>query len=349
MISQKDTMRVAVYYNNQVIKVEERPIPEIGPGELLVKTEACGLCGGETMEWYLAPRAPKILGHEPTGTVVKVGSGQTAFKVGDRVSVHHHVACMSCHQCNRGNYSLCEHFGKTNIHPGGFAEYFSVPEENARLDTYVLPDNVSFEEGTIVEPMACCLKGFKHAEIHPGDTIAVVGSGFMGMCFIQLAQLYPFARIVALDLNDWRLEKARTFGATHTINPQKEDAETALREINQGRLADMVVLTVPSGKVWGTALALCEKGAFFHYNAPVAPEDVVQLNPNQMYFKEITINSSYSATQIETRAVLDLLEAKRVDAQSLITHRFGLDNVADAIQLLLKGGESLKSLIIPWK
>lgn len=349
MTSNGNTMKVAVYYNNKTVKVEERPIPEVGPRDLLVKTEACGLCGGETMEWYLAPRAPKILGHEPTGTVVKVGSDQTRFKVGDRVFVHHHVGCMSCHQCDRGNYSLCDHFGKTNIHPGGFAEYFLVPEENAQFDTFVLPENVSFEEGTIIEPMACCLKGFKHANIHVGDTIAVVGCGFMGMSFLQLARLYPFARIVALDFNDWRLEKARGFGATHVINPSKKNAVEVLRSVNEGRLADMVVLTVPSGKAWSTALPLCEKGAFFHYNAPGAPGQPVEIDPSEMYFKEITINSSYSATQIETRAVLDLIAAGRVDAQSMITHRFGLEGVADAIQLLLAGGESLKSIIIPSK
>lgn len=340
-------MQVAVYYNNMTVQVEERPIPDIGPGELLIYTEACGLCGGETMEWYLAPRAPKILGHEPTGVVVKVGRGVKKFKEGDRVFVHHHVACMSCHFCNRGYFTMCEHFGKTHIDPGGFAEYFRVPEENAQLDTYVLPDNVSFEDGTIIEPMACVLKGFKTAHIHPGDTIAVVGTGFMGMCFIQLARLHPFARIFALDLNDWRLSMASILGATHTINPEKQEAVETLKSLNNGRLADMVVVTASSVSAWESALALCEKGATFHYNAPTPPGEKVSIDTNQLYFREVTINSAFSASHIETKAVVELLANKRVDAQAMITHRFGLNRVVDAIQLLLQGGESLKSLILP--
>jgi L-iditol 2-dehydrogenase len=347
MSSLAETMKVAVYYNNKTVRVEERSVPEIGPGDLLVKTEACGLCGGETMEWYLAPRAPKVLGHEPTGVVVKAGSKNTRFKEGDRVFVHHHVGCMSCHHCNRGNFTLCEQYQKTNIHPGGFAEYFQVPEENVAFDTYILPDNVSFEEGSIIEPMACCLKGFKNAQIHSGDTFAVVGAGFMGMCFVQLARLYPFSKIVVLDFSDWRLEKALSLGATHAINPLKQNAVDVLKELNNGYLADMVVLTVPSTKAWDSAFDLCEKGAFFHCNAPAEPGQMVPFNANRMYFREITVNSSYSASHIETQAVLDLLVDKRVNARSMITHRFGLDGVADAIQLLLKSGESLKSLIIP--
>lgn len=346
-MSSKGNMKVAVYYNNQSVQVEERPIPEIGPGELLVKSEACGLCGGETMEWYLAPRAPKVLGHEPTGVVVAVGEGQNHFKVGDRIFTHHHVGCMSCHHCKRGNFTLCEQFNKTNLYPGGFAEYFRVPAENARFDTYVLPESLSFDDGTIIEPMACCLKGFKHASVHPGDTFAVVGAGFMGMCFVQLARLYPFSKIVALDLNDWRLEKALQMGATHAINPLKQNAVETLKDLNQGYLADMVVLTAPSAKAWESALALCEKGAFFHYNAPTEPGQPVGLNTNELYFREITINSAYSTSHLETEAVMELLVDNRVDAQALITHHFGLGHVAEAIQLLLKGGESLKSVIVP--
>jgi L-iditol 2-dehydrogenase len=343
----KKTMKVAVYYNNNKVDLEERPVPEIGPGELLVKTEACGLCGGETMEWYLASRAPKILGHEPTGVVVKTGAGVTKFKEGDRVFAHHHVGCMSCHYCNRGLYSLCEKFGKTNLHPGAFAEYFRVPADNADLDTLILPDSVSFEDGTIIEPMACVLKGFNDVKIHPGDTMAVIGTGFMGLSFVQLARLYPFAKIVALDLNDWRLEKAKEMGATHTINPGKENAPEVLRSINNGRLADFVAATVPTASIWNLGLSLCGKGATFHVNAPAAPDDRVQINPNELYFKEIKINSAYSATHLETRAILDLLADGRVDAKSLITHRFGLHQVVEAIQMLLASGESLKSLVVP--
>jgi L-iditol 2-dehydrogenase len=349
MYANHKTMKVAVYYSNQDVRVEERPVPEIGSGELLVKTEACGLCGGETMEWYLAPRAPKILGHEPTGTVVKTGPGVTKFKEGDRVFAHHHVACMSCHYCNRGHYSLCENYGRSKLDPGGFAEFFRVPAENANLDTLLLPDHVSFEEGTVIEPMACALKGIRMAAIQPGDTVAIVGSGFIGLCYLQLASIFSSGLIFSLDFSDWRLDKAQSLGATYTINPLKENAIEKLRDLNDGRLADIVFITAPSTKAWESAYQLCEKGATLHNTAPSPPGETVRISPNDMFFREITINSSYSTTHKDTRAVLDFLAAKRVDAGALITHRFGLDGVAEAIRLLLDAGESLKSLILPDK
>ncbi len=342
------TMQVAMYYRNDDVRVEEQPIPSIGPGELLVKTEVCGLCGGETMEWYLAKRAPKVLGHEPTGRVEAIGKGVTRFKVGDRVFVHHHVACMSCHYCNRGRYTLCERFSKTKIEPGGFAEYIRVPAENAQLDTLILPDEVSFEAGTIIEPMACCLKGIRQTPLHPGDTVVVIGAGFMGMCYTQLLRLGNAGKIFMLDFSNWRLDQAIKMGATHTINPKNEDPQEVLRDLNQGRGADAVFVTAPTLEAWETGLALCEKGGQLHLGAPPPPGTTWPVDPTALYFSEVQINSSYSAHHIDTLSILDYLSAGKVDAAALITHRFNLSEVADAIELLLKADQSLKSIIYPW-
>jgi L-iditol 2-dehydrogenase len=339
-------MRAAVYYANADVRVEERPIPRIGPGEVLVKTEACGLCGGEAMEWYLAPRAPKILGHEPAGVIVEVGEGVADFAVGDRVFVHHHVPCHTCRDCQRGAPTYCATYSKTHIDPGGFADYFRVPAENVP-EMLRLPDHVSFEEACVIEPMSDCLYGLQTLRVVSGDTIAVQGAGFMGLCFVQLARLYPFARIVALDFSDWRLERARELGATHTINPRREDAPAALRDINDGRLADAVVSTAPSAKAWEAALDLVGTGGTLHVNAPPHPDDRVQVDPNRLYFNGITINNAYSSTQVETTAVLEFIAAGRVDARSLVTHRFGFDGVAEGIDLIVQAGESIKSVIIP--
>jgi L-iditol 2-dehydrogenase len=289
-----------------------------------------------------------VLGHEPTGTIVALGEGVTQFKEGDRVFVHHHVACMSCQYCNRGRYTLCKRFSKTRIDPGGFTQYIRVPAENAALDTLVLPENVSFEAGTIIEPMDCCLKGIRQTPLHPGDTVAIIGAGFMGMCYLQLLRLGFAGKIVVLDFSDWRLEQSLRMGATQTINPRNADPQAMLRESNKGRGADAVFVTAPTLKAWQSGLALCEKGGQLHLGGPPPPGTTWEVDPTELYFSEVQINSSYSAHHIDTRSVLDLLAAERVDADALITHRFDLDKVSEAILLLLQADQSLKSLIYPW-
>ena len=338
-------MRVAVYYNNRDVRLEERPIPQIGPGELLVKVEACGLCGGDTMEWYLLHKAPIILGHEPTGTVVEVGKGVKKFKEGDRVYVHHHVGCMACHYCQCGDFTMCEHFTQVHIEPGGFAEYFRVPAELVRLDTHRLPDHVSFEEGTLIEPLACVLKGIKVAGIQPGDSVAVIGTGLMGLAFIQFARMWGAAKIIAFDFSQWRLEKARRLGADHTINPKTEDGKARLLELNHGRGADSVIVTPNQLAPVEFGLSLAGKGATVQVFAPPPPDTELKLNLNDFFFRQLTLTTTYSTTHIETRQVLDFLTSGRIATQELITHRFGLDRVADAIQLLQQAGESLKIVI----
>ena len=342
------SMQVAMYYRNNDVRVEAQPIPTIEAGELLIQIEVCGLCAGETLEWYLASRAPKVLGHEPTGTVVATGKGVSNFKEGARVFVHHHVACMSCHHCNRGRYTLCDHFKQTKIAPGGFAQYIRVPAENAHLDTLILPDNVSFEAGTIIEPMACCLKGIRQTPLHAGDTVAVIGAGFMGMSYLQLLRLGSAGKIFALDFSDWRLDQALEMGATHAINPKNDDPQEMLRDLNEGRGADAVFVTAPNLKAWESGLSLCERGGLLHLGGPPPPDSTWPVDPTALYFSEVQINSSYSANHLDTRSVLDLLAAGRLNAEALITHRFDLEGVSEAIQLLIQADQSLKSLIYPW-
>lgn len=347
MNSIPERMVCAVYYRNTDVRLEEVDVPQIGPRELLVKTEACGLCGGETMEWYLMPRAPRVLGHEPAGVVVQVGKEVKKFKEGDRVFVHHHVSCMSCHFCNRGFYSMCENYSRSGIDPGGFAEYFRVPAENVQFDTQLLPENVTFEQGTLLEPMGCTLSGIKACNIRYGDTVAIVGLGFMGMSYLEQVKISPAGKIFGLDFNDWRLENARTHGASYTFNPKNEDAASKMKELNNGRLADVVIVTAPFVSAWDSGLNLCEKGATLHLGAPVAPDATWVINANPLYFKEIKIVPTYSSSQLESEELLDLISSGRLDVDYLITHHFGLDKVQDAIQLMLQANDSLKPMIVP--
>jgi len=219
-------------------------------------------------------------------------------------------------------------------------EYFRVPEENAKFDTLLLPDNVSFEAGSLLEPIACTMRGVKITPIRPGDTVVVIGMGFIGLSFLELIRHTPAGKIIVMDLNEWRLEQGRKHGATHTINPGKVDPVETVKEINDGRLADAVFVAVPSIQVWDQGLSLCEKGATIHFGTPLHPDIQWPINPNKLWFSEIKLNFTYSTTHVETAAVLDMIAAGRLDAESLITHRFGLDQVPEAIQLYMQLAES---------
>ena len=338
-------MRTVVYYGQDDVRLEDRPVPQIGAAEVLVKTKACGLCGGETMPWY--HELPKYLGHEPTGEIVEVGAGVADFQVGDRVFAHHHVACMRCTYCRRGSFTLCEQFGRTKIHPAGMAEYFRIPEPNLRFDTLKLPEHLSYEAGTLIEPVGCAVKGMRTLGLQPGDTAVVVGSGFIGAAYIQLLSLSQAGRIVALDFSDWRLRRARELGATDAINPAHHNAVEVLREINAGRLADCVVVTAPTTAAWQSGFALVENGGTFQAAAPPPPHDPVSLDLNGLWFREVTMNSTYSASHTDTAAALALLAGERLAVDRLITHRFPMERIQAAVDLLLAADASLKSVILP--
>jgi L-iditol 2-dehydrogenase len=342
-----DTMKAAVYYNNRDIRVEERPVPEVGPGELLIKTMACGLCGGEAMEWYHIRSAPKIMGHEPAGIVVGLGRGITDFKKGDRVFVNHHVGRIQSHLALRGHFTCDPYYKKTALNPGAMCQYFVASAEHVRTDTHIIPDAVSFAAATVIEPWGCVAGGLKRAGIQPGDTVAVVGSGFMGQGFVTMAPLFGAGKVVALDLSPYRLQKAREMGANHTINPQSEDALAKLMDLNQGRGADAVISTVPHTRALELALGLTGRGGTLHVNAPPPPEENWTINPNSLYLDEITITHKYSADHHDIYTVLCWLAAGRLKPAPVITHHFELEEIAQAFNLLVAADKSIKSVIYP--
>ncbi|MDA2921113.1 alcohol dehydrogenase catalytic domain-containing protein, partial [Desulfobacterota bacterium AH_259_B03_O07] len=234
-------MRAAVYYNNQDIRIEEMNVPEIGPGEILLRTHASGVCGSDVMEWYRLPKAPLVLGHEVAGDIVKVGVGVKHFKEGDRVMATHHVPCNTCYFCLRGNHSACNTLRMTSFEPGGFSEYIRVPSINVDRGVFLLPDNVSFEEGTFIEPLGCVIRGQRLASYKPGNSVLIIGSGISGLLHLQLARAQGAGRIIATDINNYKLNFAKSLGADFTINAN-EDVATKIREINEGRLADFVIV-----------------------------------------------------------------------------------------------------------
>lgn len=339
------TMQTAVQYAIDDIRLEERPIPEIGPGEMLVKTLACGLCGGETMAWYKTE--PKVLGHEPVGEVVEVGAGVTDFTVGDRVFVNHHVGRINSHLSRRGHFTRDPFYKTMRLDPGGVCDYFRVTAQHMAMDTHKLPDSISTEAAVTIEPWSCVLSGLKVCHIQPGDTVAVVGAGFMGQGFVHLAPLFGAGKVVALDFSDWRLEKAREFGATHTINPKKEDAVETMRALNHGRLADTVIVIAPFTSAWDSALKLVEVGGCLHLGAPLPPDTDWVQNGHKAYFDQITVTSRYSSDHTDTYSYIRLLEAGRIKGDQAISHRFDIKDSSKAFKLLVEAEKSLKIVVYP--
>ena len=268
-------MRVAMYYANADVRLEEMPTPEIGEGEVLMRTEASGICGSDVMEWYRKDKVPLVLGHEVAGVVESVGTGVTKFKPGDRIWATHHVPCNTCHYCLNGHHTACETLQRgTRFHPGGFAEFVRMPPINVDRGVFPLPDAVSFEEATFVEPLACALRGQMKADIRPGQTVFVIGCGISGILHINLARALGAGRIIAADTIDFRKESAKRFGADVVIDAEADDVPQSIREANDGLLADQVIICrgafIPQG------MAASEKGGTVLFFAGAKEGQTVQ-------------------------------------------------------------------------
>jgi L-iditol 2-dehydrogenase len=339
-------MKAAIYYSQDVVRVEEMPTPEIGQDEILVQMKACGICGSDLMGWYLKTRAPLVLGHEPAGIIAKKGSKVEGFGNGDRVFVHHHVACLKCYYCLHGDYTLCEQFHGTNIKPGGFAEYFRVPVQNLQIDTLKIPDALPFDEATLIEPVGCCLKALKECSIQEGDSLAVIGAGSTGIIHTALSKIYGAERTIVSDIVNYRLEIAKKFGADIVVNPGEEDLPEVVKSETEGRGVDIAVVTAPNLEAYKAGLSVCRKGGKLCVFAPMDPGKYLQISPEELFFSEIQIIPSYSTSHLETRAALELIKSGKLKVKELITNRFTLLDAAEAFKTAHESKESLKVIVL---
>jgi len=335
-----------MYYSLDDVRYEDMPVPKIGPEEILVEMKACGICGSDLMDWYLKCRAPLVLGHEPAGIVAEVGDKVEDFKPGDRVFVHHHVACLTCHYCVRGAFTMCERFGRTHIHPGGFAEYFRVPASNLQIDTLKIPDHLSFEEATLTEPTACCIRALNKCHIQPGDTIAIIGDGPSGIIHVMLSRKLGAGQIIVSGHHRYRLEAAKRVGANLTIDPRSEDLAEGVKEATSGKGADIVIVTAPNIEALSTGMNVCRRGGTVCVFSSTPPTEHTQIKPYRLFFSEINIIPSYSASHIETRMALNLISSGRIETKELITHRFPLSRTGDAFKTAAKSKECLKVIVL---
>ncbi|MEM1513538.1 MAG: zinc-dependent dehydrogenase [Candidatus Thermoplasmatota archaeon] len=339
-------MRVGMYYSNKDVRVEEKQIPKIGDREILVKVRASGICGSDVMEWYRKKKAPRVLGHEITGDIVEVGKEVKKFKVGDRVFVSHHVPCNSCKYCFQGEYTLCPTLHSTNFDPGGFAEYIRVPEINVERGVFVLPDEISYDEGVFIEPLACVIRGFRIADIRANHTLLIVGSGIAGLLQIKLAKAWGVKKIIAVDINDYRLKKAIEFGADLVLKAN-ENIEKRIKDFNDGWLADRVILSTGAENAFMQALKCVEKGGTLLLFAPLSPDKNIPLNIFDIWNRGIKIVSSYAGSPSDIYEAIEIIKNKKIEVNDMITHRLSLDEIQKGFDLVAEAKESIKVIIYP--
>ena len=340
-------MRVAAWYNNRDVRIEEMPIPQIGSGELLVRVEASGICGSDVMEWYRLDRAPLVLGHEIGGQIAAVGKGVERFKEGDRVSAAHHVPCNTCYYCLNGHHTLCDTLRQTNFDPGGFAEYIRLPAINVDRGVFLLPDEVSYEEATFIEPLACILRGQRLAHMQPGNSVLVIGSGIAGLLHVQLARTLGARRVIATDINNYRLEAAQRFGADATIHAA-EDLPARLRQVNQGHLADLVIVCTGATSATAQALKSVERGGTILLFAPTSPGVTIPISINEFFWRtDVTLTTSYASSPADYQMALELIRAGAIPVRQMITHRLGLTETGLGFQLVAEAKNSIKVIIEP--
>jgi L-iditol 2-dehydrogenase len=324
-------MRVAMYYSNNDVRLQEMPVPDIGNGEILMRVIASGICGSDVMEWYRKDKVPLVLGHEVAGEAVAIGKGVDRFKKGDRIAATHHVPCNTCHYCLDDHHTACKTLQKgTYFEPGGFAEYIRIPEINVDRGTFLIPDGVSFEDASFMEPLACIIRGQKGSRLKPGQSVLVIGSGIAGLLHIALARAMGAGIILAADTIPARLEMARKMGADFAIEANEKLTES-VRNANNGLLSDLVIIC--HGEFIPIAMNTVEKGGTILFFASAPEEAVIPAKVNDIFWRtEVTLTSTYAGSPADCSLALKMIKAGTVNVNKLITHRIKLDEAQKGFQ-----------------
>jgi L-iditol 2-dehydrogenase len=343
------SMRIGMYYNNNKVKVEELPVPKVSKRDILIKVMASGICGSDVLEWYRIKKAPLVLGHEVTGEIVKVGEKVTKFKRGDRVFTTHHVPCDECHWCLGGHQTACQIFQtKNNFDPGGFSEYLRVSGKSIDTGTLLLPDEMSYEQGSFIEPLGTVVRGLRAIALKPGDTLLVLGCGIAGLLMIKLARALGAGRIIATDIDDYRLEAAKRFGAEKTIRAD-EDIQILIKDINNGRLADKVIVCAGVLSAAKQALQSVDRGGTVLFFAVPNPGETLDTDFNPFWRNDISLKTCYGAAPLDNVQAMELIRAGNVDVKDMVTHRFSLEEIAKGFKAAGEGKNCLKVIIKPHK
>jgi L-iditol 2-dehydrogenase len=347
-------MRAAVYRGPAKISLEKVPVPQISEGEILIRVHACGICGTDLkkIEHGLVP-PPRIFGHEISGTVVKTGEKATKFQVGDRVTTHHHIPCRKCFYCERKLFSQCEFYRRTGTTAGfepaggGFAEYVRVMDWIVEEGTVSIPDNISFEEASFLEPLNTCLKALETADLKREEVVVVYGQGPVGLLMMQSA-VCEGAHVIGLDFLESRLAISRELGAAAALNPQKEDVRTMIDRLTQGRGADLAIVAAANPQAIEDAQIIARRGGRVLLFAQTMPGEMIQVDASRICVEEKKLIGSYSASVELQEKAAHLIFSRKINVARLISHRLGLEQLPLGIDLASHPSEhSLKVVIQP--
>jgi L-iditol 2-dehydrogenase len=349
------TMCAAVYRGVNDVRVETIPVPEIGAGELLVKIHTCGICGTDLKKIATGSHsAPRIFGHEMSGTVARVGDGVTTFRVGDRVMIFHHIPCGECYYCRFKVYAQCPVYKKVGAGAGfepaggGFAEYIRVADWIVRKGVVKIPAHVSFEQASFIEPVNTCLKGVNSLNLQRGETVLVIGAGPIGIILGALARRAG-ATVIASDLYPQRLKIAESFGISNTLNAATEDVQAHAKGPTDGRGADAVVVAVPGNALIRPAMDATRPGGRVMLFAHTQRSEAM-IDPAAVCLDEKTLMGSYSASVDIQDETVDLVFNGGIPFEKLISHRFALQDAVPAITLAANPQpDSMKIVIQPGK
>jgi len=321
-------------------------MPTIGSGDLLVRMHACGICGTDLEKVHGEHITPPILGHEVAGVVERVGEETSGYSVGDHVAVHHHISCGHCYYCKNGYETLCEEYPKCNLDPCGFAELFRVPERLVSGGTvHRLPESMSFEEASQAEPFACCLRALNRVGVKTGGTVAIFGVGPVGLSHLQLLRCFGATRVFAVDLIKKRREFALKLGAAAALDPTSDNVPKTIPLLNGGLGVDLAIVATANPKAVDSALDTIRKGGTILLFGVPARGSLLTMDMSKFFLREVRFQSSYSTSEAEIRAALELIRSRRVKPSETVTHRLPLSQTVDALALADKAVDALKVLV----
>ncbi len=348
-------MKAQVFRGVNNLSYEEVPVPELLPDEVLVQVQVVGLCQSDIKKIrYPLYEPPRIFGHETAGMISAVGSEVNGWQVGDRVVVLHHIPCMHCGYCLNDNFSMCDVYKNITTTAGfapsggGFAEYVKVPGHIVRNGGLMtIPDAITFEQASFVEPTNCCLKAVKKAQIQPGQTVLITGAGPIGLMFIMLVKYFG-ARAISTDLLPSRIEKALAVGADAAFDARDPDLTAKIQAMTQGMGVDTSLLAVPSDKAFFQALDCTRKGGKILFFAEFPDELEIPINPNILYRREIDLMGSYSSSYRVQQLAADIVFNQWIDVDALVSDRFSLKDLAAAVdRAIAPTPDTYKILIYP--